>query len=394
MWNKPWTYREGTAVVAGLLLVGALLQLTVGPIDWNLMAWPVNIIVAVMLTGCVVAGSLLRKQSYVLRFASSRQAAVPVLVVTAVATAIYGVTNMRETLSCWPFVLLYLWMDVIVGLVTLKFLKPTLHNICVTSSHAGLFIAITAATLGSADMQRLKMHIGSEQPEWRAIDDDSRVHELPLAIMLNRFTIDEYPPKLVVIDNETGKTVPIDKPQSIVLEDSIAEGDILDYHITTRCLYDYAAEVATKDTVNYVAWGYNGATTAALVDVSSNGKMLVQNGWVSNGSFMFPYKAIRLNDRHSLVMPEREPKRYASDITIYTKSGRKEHAVIEVNKPYDIEGWKVYQLSYDEVMGRWSKTSVVELVSDPWLPAVYAGIMLLIVGAILMFLTAGRKEDR
>lgn len=394
MWNKPWTYREGTAVVAGLLLVGALLQLTVGPIDWNLMAWPVNIIVAVMLTGCVVAGSLLRKKSYVLRFASSRQAAVPVLVVTAVATAIYGVTNMRETLSCWPFVLLYLWMDVIVGLVTLKFLKPTLHNICVTSSHAGLFIAITAATLGSADMQRLKMHIGSEQPEWRAIDDDSRVHELPLAIMLNRFTIDEYPPKLVVIDNETGKTVPVGKPQSIVLEDSIAEGDILDYHITTRRLYDYAAEVATKDTVNYVAWGYNGATTAALVDVSCKGKVLVQNGWVSNGSFMFPYKAIRLNERHSLVMPEREPKRYASDITIYTKSGRKEHAVIEVNKPYDIEGWKVYQLSYDEVMGRWSKTSVVELVSDPWLPAVYAGIMLLIVGAILMFLTAGRKEGR
>lgn len=394
MWNKPWTYREGTAVVAGLLLVGALLQLTVGPIDWNLMAWPVNIIVAVMLTGCVVAGSLLRKQSYVLRFASSRQAAVPVLVVTAVATAIYGVTNMRETLSCWPFVLLYLWTDVIVGLVTLKFLKPTLHNICVTSSHAGLFIAITAATLGSADMQRLKMHIGSEQPEWRAIDDDSRVHELPLAIMLNRFTIDEYPPKLVVIDNETGKTVPVGKPQSIVLEDSIAEGDILDCHITTRRLYDYAAEVATKDTVNYVEWGYNGATTAALVDVSCKGKVLVQNGWVSNGSFMFPYKAIRLNDRHSLVMPEREPKRYASDITIYTKSGRKEHAVIEVNKPYDIEGWKVYQLSYDEVMGRWSKTSVVELVCDPWLPAVYAGIMLLIVGAILMFLTAGRKEDR
>lgn len=394
MWNKPWTYREGTAVVAGLLLVGALLQLTVGPIDWNLIAWPVNIIVAVMLTGCVVAGSLLCKRSYLLRFASSRQAAVPVLVVTAVATAIYGVTNMRETLSCWPFVLLYLWMDVIVGLVTLRFLKPTLHNICVTSSHAGLFIAITAATLGSADMQRLKMQIGSEQPEWRAIDDDSRVHELPLAIMLNRFTIDEYPPKLVVIDNESGKTIPAGKPQSMVLEDSTTEGDILDYHITTRRLYDYAAEVATKDTVNYVEWGYNGATTAALVDVSSNGKMLVKDGWVSNGSYMFPYKAIRLNDRHSLVMPEREPKRYASDITIYTKSGSKEHAVIEVNKPYDIEGWKVYQLSYDEVMGRWSKTSVVELVSDPWLPVVYAGIMLLIVGAILMFLTAGRKEDR
>lgn len=392
MWNKPWTYLEGSAIVAGLLIVGDMLQLTIGPINWNLMAWPVNIIIAMVLTGAIIIGSALRRRNYILRFACSRHAAVPVLLVTAVATAIYGVTNIRETLSFWPFVLLYLWMDIIVGMVTLKHLKPTLANLCMTTSHAGLFIAITAGTLGNADMQRLKMQIGSEQPEWRAIDDEGKVHELPLAIQLNHFTIDEYPPKLVVIDNETGKTLPIDKPHALVLEDSITEGDVLDYHIKTQRLYDYAAEVATKDTVNYVMWGYNGATTAALVSVTANGKTIVPAGWVSNGSFMFPYKAIRLNGKHSLVMPEREPKRYASDVTVYTKSGQKEQAVIEVNKPFDIEGWKIYQLSYDEMMGRWSKTSVLELVSDPWLPAVYTGIALLALGAIVMFLTAGRKE--
>lgn len=394
MWNKPWKFLEGTIVVAGLLLVGEMLQLTVGSINWSHMASPVNIILAVVLTVAVVIGSLLRSRSYVLRFIASRYAAVPALLVAAVATAIYGVTNLRETLSFWPFVLLYLWMDIIVGFVTLKFLKPTLRHVCITASHAGLFIALTAATLGNADMQRLKMQIGSEQPEWRAVDDDGTVHELPLAILLNHFTIDEYPAKLVVIDNETGKTLPADKPQALVLEDSVTEGDILDYHVQTRRLYDYAAEVATKDTVNYVPWGYNGATSAALVSVTSGGKTIVPAGWVSNGSFMFPYKGIRLNNRHSLVMPEREPKRYASDVTVYTKGGKKEQAVIEVNKPFEIDGWKVYQLSYDEVMGRWSKTSVVELVSDPWLPVVYTGIALLIIGAILMFLTAGRKEDR
>lgn len=392
MWNKPWTYREGTAIIAGLLIAGTMLQFTAGPINWDLMSWPVNIILAMVLTGAVITGNVMRKRSYLLRFASSRHAAVPALVVTAVATAIYGVTNMRETLSCWPFVLLYLWMDIIVGLVTFKYLKPSLRNMCITASHAGLFIALTAATLGSADMQRLKMQVNSDQPEWRAIDDDKNVHELDIAISLNHFTIDEYPPKLVVIDNETGKTLPDGKPQSLVLEDSVTEGDVMGYHIKTKRLYDYAAEVASQDTINYVAWGYNGATTAALIDVESEGKNLASNEWVSNGSFMFPYKAIRLNDKHSLVMPEREPKRYASDVTIFTKSGLKEDAVIEVNKPYNIEGWKVYQLSYDETMGRWSKTSVLELVKDPWLPCVYTGIGLLIVGAILMFLTAGRKE--
>ena len=36
MWKKPWTMKEGTAIVIGLALVGLLLQLTIGPLDWAL----------------------------------------------------------------------------------------------------------------------------------------------------------------------------------------------------------------------------------------------------------------------------------------------------------------------------------------------------------------------
>ena len=85
-------------------------------------------------------------------------------------------------------------------------------------------------------------------------------------------------------------------------------------------------------------------------------------------------------------MPEREPKRFSSAVSIYTKSGKKFNDTILVNKPLDIEGWKIYQLSYDETLGRWSDVSILELVSDPWLPAVYAGIGLMLAGAVLMFM--------
>lgn len=44
--------------------------------------------------------------------------------------------------------------------------------------------------------------------EWRATDDKGQLIELPLAIELKDFTIDEYPPKLMLIDNETGRTLP------------------------------------------------------------------------------------------------------------------------------------------------------------------------------------------
>lgn len=40
MWSKPWSYKEGLAIGAGLLIIGILLQMTVGAINWDLFACP------------------------------------------------------------------------------------------------------------------------------------------------------------------------------------------------------------------------------------------------------------------------------------------------------------------------------------------------------------------
>ena len=84
-------------------------------------------------------------------------------------------------------------------------------------------------------------------------------------------------------------------------------------------------------------------------------------------------------------MPEREPKRFVSAVSVYTQSGYTINDTILVNRPLSVEGWKIYQLSYDERLGRWSDLSVFELVRDPWLPAVYVGIGLLLIGVIGLF---------
>ena len=85
-------------------------------------------------------------------------------------------------------------------------------------------------------------------------------------------------------------------------------------------------------------------------------------------------------------MPAREPRRYASDVSVYTRDGKEVHGTVEVNKPVKAGGWKIYQVSYDEEMGKWSEVSVFELVRDPWLPAVYSGICLMLAGAACLFL--------
>ena len=64
MWSKPWSYKEGLVIGAGLLVIGILLQMAVGAINWGLFACPVNAIVLVVYIIALVAMHLLRKRDY------------------------------------------------------------------------------------------------------------------------------------------------------------------------------------------------------------------------------------------------------------------------------------------------------------------------------------------
>ena len=150
-------------------------------------------------------------------------------------------------------------------------------------SHLGLFLAMTTATLGNADMQRLKMITVKGKPEWRALTSQQQILEMPITIELKEFIMETY---------DDGK-----------------------------------------------------------------------------------------------------PKRFASDIQIMTKTGKSINTTVEVNKPVEVDGWKIYQYSYDTQMGAKSQTSILELVSDPWLPLVYAGIYMMLAGAVCMFILGGRRKS-
>ena len=66
------------------------------------------------------------------------------------------------------------------------------------------------------------------QAEWRALDENQKMRELPLAIELQDFTIDEYPPKLMLINNETGEALPSKKPENLLIEENFHTGRLLD----------------------------------------------------------------------------------------------------------------------------------------------------------------------
>jgi hypothetical protein len=86
------------------------------------------------------------------------------------------------------------------------------------------------------------------------------------------------------------------------------------------------------------------------------------------------------------------PKRFASEIQIQTKSGANILTTVDVNKPAEVDGWKIYQYGYDTSMGAQSNTSILELVSDPWLRYVYLGIYMMLFGGVLMFVFGVRRK--
>ena len=107
------------------------------------------------------------------------------------------------------------------------------------------------------------------------------------------------------------------------------------------------------------------------------------------GRMVEPGIAIELQKFTMEEYPDHSPKRFASDVTVYTKDGKNVSGTVEVNKPLKVNGWKIYQYGYDVMRGSESAYSVFQLVRDPWILWVYIGIFMMLAGAVcLMFFMA------
>ncbi len=299
MRREEFKYRTGFIAGAVVILIGLALQLIVGPLNWEVFSSPVNFIALVVLCLLIAQTYALRKRFAAASFLMKRQAAVPCLVYVTLLTALMGLLRqvpanevstdalgLSRMLSFWPFVLVYLWMTFIVGLVAFKSLLSlrtvSLRNFSVLLCHLGLFIALSTATLGNADMQRWKMVCLLDKPTDRVINERRQVKQMSVAIELKRF----------------------------------------------------------------------------IFETSDEGM----------------------------------PRRFASDIVIHTKQGEQISATVDVNNPVKVKGWKIYQFGYDVEAGAATSYSILELIRDPWLPAVYSGIYMLLLGALLMFFTNNKNN--
>ena len=224
MWVKPWTMKEGFLIGGGILVAGLLLQVILGPVEWGLLAWPVNLFLLILLVLVIAVLYALRRKVYVFEWMMHIDAAVPCLSYAAALTILMGLLPqflgegipwLNQMVRFWPFVLIWTWMMLISALAALNhLLRWKVKEIPFLLNHLGVVIAIVSATLGNANIETLQLTAYTGEPECRAIDDAGMVHEPGLVIELHQFTMEEYPnhmPKRfasdITVTTEDGKTV-------------------------------------------------------------------------------------------------------------------------------------------------------------------------------------------
>lgn len=401
--HKSNQYRYSVVIALLSLLLGFILQYFLGSIPKSWFSFPQNIIGGLAFVFLNTTIFFIFKKKNFINLHSSTPFAIVTVITLGVLTIGLGSisvgqehhTNsfwlnlgLDDITKTWYFALIYLMALTNLWLVILKrSMVYQKKNITFLLNHFGLWLIMFAGVLGQGDLVRLKMDLYKDKVEWRATDDSGNIIELPIAMELKSFDIDIYPNKLFVIDS-TGNALPKSKPMGFMLEKDGSQGEILNWKITQHQYFEKAVPETDSTYVNHGMWG---ATNAAFVTVENLKTGEKKQEWISAGNFQLPPRTIQLDAEHTLVMAPAEARKFQSEVSIYQKDTEEvRNEKIEVNHPIKVDGWKVYQVSYDERMGRWSELSVVELILDPWLPVVYTGIFILMAGGIT-FLFVNRR---
>lgn len=403
------SYQNSFFVIFTIIGISFLLQAELGVFNFYLLTSPVNLIVATVFVIICSMGAIFPNNSIV-RLLSGLPFAITLLFTflilgiimglvpqkkIAVLGSIWSKTGFSHMTASWPFVCAYTLTLLSLGLLIARRLRYlTRSSIFFHLNHIGLWLLLLAAGLGYADQRRFVMYPELDQgPEWRVYSSNNNFLELPIAIELNKFSMETYPAKIAIYNAKVDSAIPPSDPAFFQLEAGASEIKIADWEIQ---IDTYIHEAAPDKNNTFRHWPVVGSAPAALVNVRNTVNGQTHNGWISPGSvrgIAQSYTTLQLDQDHTLVMLVPEPKHFVSDITIYTPDTQPQRTSLTVNNPITIGHWKLYQQGYDADAGALSIYSAIELVYDPWIKLIYAGFGLLALGALGM-IWSGRKEKK
>lgn len=418
-------YSDGIILGLALALMGALLHVLIGPLHWESFGFPRNIILLLVWCGLVLTLFLLRKKSARIRWMMHAGAAIPSIAWCVVPTIILGLTTWN-LLDFWSFSLEYAWMATVIALACLNHLSRfSAKEIPFLLNHLGLLAALVAGALGTGDM--IKCDVTLKNGETISISTTQVVPEVsvastapvtpgsaasaapisqasPVELTLHHFNMEVYPPELAVKGEGIKKgsfngwkitTLEMIPDAAPDLDAATFPGPAADNpagHVTYP-VTGPATEIPTDAFAtgkSYKPWFKSGACHAILVKAEKDGA--TATGWVTSGSWFFPPQSMELPDGSELVMLPDQSSGYFSEVSVRTPDGRTADGIIEVNKTLKVGPWRIIQKGYDTSMGRWSESSTLQVIKDPWGWVLDLGIYSMLIGAVLNFMKVARRK--
>ncbi|MBB3700092.1 cytochrome c biogenesis protein ResB [Flammeovirga yaeyamensis] len=390
--KQLYNYKVALVVHIALLLLGVILQNLFPRLTLTAIKYPFNVYFGLGYFNLLLISFLLfRKSKVVVWFCSIPASIVSILFVlfytillgfipqTEVSNnKVYTFLGLHQITQSIPFLLVMFFFLTALGFVTLKRTIPfKKSNIGFLMNHFGLWLALLAGGLGSSDLQRLKMYLPYSEVVFTAQNQNDETIELPFAFELQKFKMEVFPSNIALFDKQKGEFIP--SADNFFEAKTGNHQKILNFNIQVT---QYLPEAFKGEDNVYLTSNEIGSTTASYVKVIIDGA--IKEGWIGAKNKYQNVQTLDLNNQYALALLPPEPKRFASELKVYTDNGDPEIMEVDVNHPLSIKGWEVYQFSYNDKLGKWSNYSIVEIVKDPWLPIVYFGLFLMILGAFYL----------
>jgi len=402
LFQAPWEFRESALFTACTVTTGFIIQFASSGNGIAMPLLPLNAIALLLLAVIVLSTGLAFRNTPAVKWLGGIPLGLCLILAIAVLSLIGGVIpqqtaaksslpaslGLNQIFSSWPFAVTVLLFLANLGIsLSWKLIPLKLQNIQFILFHAGFWIALSCAIVGSSDLQRLvvPINVGKANNLGYTMESDTP-QQLPFSIFLHDFSLEEYPPQLLLYDPHNDKLL-MNKSQAIL---EVRKGTTATWQ---------GIEVLVLDYLPYALPGKEGvpqpaerATGIPFAKVRIKTASAMREAWISTGSPLLKPDAAQL-DGFYLIMVPGSPKSFRSAVTVQDEKGHETMANLEVNHPVNFMGWKLYQMGYDEKAGRWSKLSLIEVIHDPWLPGVYLGFFMIMAANILFFWNGIKRKE-
>jgi hypothetical protein len=393
--KKIWGYTESFIISFEIIILGFVIEIFLKGSGVRSPHMPYNLYMILALIAILVIMHLAYRHTPFIKWFSSVPCSVSAISVYALLVLLLGfipqqedqarwlqLTGLSHLKNSWPFYLIQFYLLVSLGLVVLRRGFPfKMKNFGFLLNHFGLWITLVAAGLGSGDQKSVSIDLFEDSGFTNTgILTNQQKIDLPFSLKLIDFNIEFYNPKMAVADQSKGEILQ-KHAETLPLIYKGFETKLIDWQIKVKEFLPFAI----KTDSGYIPADRPGSMSVAFIETRNIITGDTSSGWITSGSMMFQARFLSLKKSKLLILTEPEPRKFESLVLVKDSRNIEDTIKLEVNKPFRMNGWKLYQLSYDTQLGKYSKHSVIEAVRDPWLPVVYIGILMLLGGAIYLF---------